>query len=72
MRQLFLTIPDLVALEDFATGAMENWGLITFRKDFLLTPKERDKIAEEIIEDVVAHELTHQVFTLKFSSSYIT
>jgi len=54
---------DLVALPDFAAGAMENLGCITFRETALLvdagnsTQSERQRVA-----DVVAHELAHMWF----------
>lgn len=54
---------DLVALPDFASGAMENWGLITFREQALLVdPKNTSLHLKQWVADVVAHELTHQWF----------
>jgi aminopeptidase N len=54
---------DLVALPDFAAGAMENWGLITFREQALLfDPKNTSLRLKQYIVNVVAHELTHQWF----------
>ncbi|XP_065716395.1 leucyl-cystinyl aminopeptidase isoform X3 [Patagioenas fasciata] len=54
---------DLVAIPDFQSGAMENWGLITFRETALLfdsnTSSARDK---KLITAVIAHELAHQWF----------
>ncbi|NWX32885.1 LCAP aminopeptidase, partial [Notiomystis cincta] len=54
---------DLVAIPDFQSGAMENWGLITFRETTLLfdnnTSSVRDK---KLITAVIAHELAHQWF----------
>ncbi|XP_030325574.1 leucyl-cystinyl aminopeptidase isoform X3 [Strigops habroptila] len=54
---------DLVAIPDFQSGAMENWGLITFRESTLLfdsnTSSVRDK---KLITAVIAHELAHQWF----------
>ncbi|CAI4223368.1 unnamed protein product [Auanema sp. JU1783] len=54
---------DMVALPDFAAGAMENWGLITYRENSLLydkklwPPKQKRRVAS-----VIAHELAHQWF----------
>ena len=54
---------DLIATPDFAAGAMENWGAISFREDLLLTfPGFTTKINEMIIKVVIAHEITHQWF----------
>ncbi|MFT4532636.1 MAG: puromycin-sensitive aminopeptidase [Candidatus Saccharimonadales bacterium] len=54
---------DFVALPDFASGAMENWGLITFREQALLCDEKHTSIgAKQWVALVVAHELTHQWF----------
>ncbi|MCL4357681.1 M1 family metallopeptidase [Patescibacteria group bacterium] len=54
---------DLLALPDFASGAMENWGLITFREQAMLVdPKNTSLIMKQYVANVVAHELTHQWF----------
>ncbi len=54
---------DFVALPDFASGAMENWGLITFREQALLfNPEQTSKSTKQWVALVVAHELTHQWF----------
>lgn len=54
---------DFVALPDFASGAMENWGLITFREQALLfDPANTSKSTKQWVALVVAHELTHQWF----------
>jgi puromycin-sensitive aminopeptidase len=54
---------DLLALPDFAAGAMENLGCITFRENLLLvdpaTGTQQDK---QLVADVVAHELAHMWF----------
>lgn len=54
---------DLVACPDFAAGAMENWGLMTFREAALLVDKN-DTPAENIqrVAEVIGHELAHQWF----------
>ncbi len=54
---------DLIAVPDFAFGAMENWGAITFRENLLLYyPKITDIDGEERICEVIAHEMVHQWF----------
>ena len=54
---------DQVALPDFEVGAMENWGLITYREVALLTDSENRSLSgEQYIAMVVAHELSHQWF----------
>ena len=53
---------DLVAIPDFAAGAMENWGLCTFRLTSLLYDSASSSSAlKEWVTQVVAHELAHQV-----------
>lgn len=54
---------DLLAIPDFAAGAMENWGCVTYRETALLyDPKKSSAAAKEWIAIVVAHELAHQWF----------
>ena len=54
---------DFIALPDFAQGAMENTGCITFRESLLLAdPTTATQPELEGIGDVVAHELAHQWF----------
>lgn len=54
---------DHVALPDFSSGAMENWGLITYREIALLAdPKTTSISSRQYIATVIAHELAHQWF----------
>ncbi len=54
---------DLIAVPDFAFGAMENWGAITFRENLLLHyPGITSKSGEVRICEVIAHEIAHQWF----------
>ncbi|MBF8305033.1 MAG: puromycin-sensitive aminopeptidase [Acidobacteria bacterium] len=54
---------DMVALPDFAAGAMENWGLVTYRETALLVdPKNSAEYARQRVAEVVDHELAHQWF----------
>lgn len=54
---------DMVAVPDFSAGAMENWGLITYRiVDVLLDEKTSGASRKERIAETVQHELAHQWF----------
>ncbi|HEX2053139.1 MAG TPA: M1 family metallopeptidase [Actinomycetota bacterium] len=54
---------DLVAIPDFAAGAMENLGCITFRETALLVDRERATQQElQRVADVVSHEIAHMWF----------
>src|SRR6185436_5152914 len=54
---------DLLAIPDFAAGAMENLGAITFRETALLVDEAAATHSDlERIADVVAHELAHMWF----------
>src|SRR5690348_504046 len=54
---------DLIAIPDFASGAMENLGAITFRETALLVDVEKATRAElERVADVVSHENAHMWF----------
>ena len=54
---------DLLAIPDFASGAMENLGAITFRETALLIDQRTGTHGElERIADVVAHENAHMWF----------
>ena len=54
---------DHIALPDFSSGAMENWGLITYRESCLLAdPELTPESSRRFIATVIAHELSHQWF----------
>ncbi len=54
---------DLIAIPDFAAGAMENWGAITFRETILLyDPKTSSTKTKQFIAEVISHEIAHQWF----------
>ena len=54
---------DLIAVPDFASGAMENWGAITFRETILLFDEKTSSTqTKQYIAEVVSHELAHQWF----------
>ena len=51
-----------VALPDFSAGAMENWGLVTYREIYLLVDENSTALSRQTVALVVAHELAHQWF----------
>ncbi|KAJ3350499.1 Aminopeptidase 2 mitochondrial [Kappamyces sp. JEL0680] len=54
---------DQIAIPDFAAGAMENWGLVTFREVVLLFDETKSSAGiKNGIAETVAHELAHQWF----------
>ncbi|MCL2085677.1 M1 family metallopeptidase [Candidatus Saccharibacteria bacterium] len=53
---------DQVALPDFEAGAMENWGLVTYRECLLLVDNKSSVEARKSVAIVIAHELAHQWF----------
>ncbi|XP_058472021.1 glutamyl aminopeptidase [Solea solea] len=54
---------DKIAIPDFGTGAMENWGLITYRETNLLyDEKQSSSYNKQRVASVIAHELVHQWF----------
>ncbi|XP_043845494.1 aminopeptidase N [Dromiciops gliroides] len=54
---------DQIGLPDFNAGAMENWGLVTYRENSLLFDDSSSSISnKERVLTVIAHELAHQWF----------
>lgn len=54
---------DLIAIPDFPIGAMENWGLVTYRESALLCiEKEAATARKQRICAIIAHELSHMWF----------
>ncbi|KAK4304350.1 hypothetical protein Pmani_023699 [Petrolisthes manimaculis] len=54
---------DMIALTDFAAGAMENWGLITYRETAMLyDPRISSASNKQRVAVIVSHELAHQWF----------
>uniref|UniRef100_A0A8C3KZ38 Endoplasmic reticulum aminopeptidase 1 n=1 Tax=Chrysolophus pictus TaxID=9089 RepID=A0A8C3KZ38_CHRPC len=54
---------DLAAIPDFQSGAMENWGLTTYRESALLYDPEKSSASSRLwITMTIAHELAHQWF----------
>ena len=53
---------DMIAIPDFAYGAMENWGLVTFRENRLIFDEKTDTSANKMsVVAIIAHELAHFV-----------
>ncbi|KPM05341.1 aminopeptidase-like protein 5, partial [Sarcoptes scabiei] len=54
---------DLIGLPQFVSGAMENWGLITYREKFILSDTNKFSVRDlQKIASVIAHELSHMWF----------
>ncbi|XP_010432617.1 PREDICTED: aminopeptidase M1-like [Camelina sativa] len=54
---------DMIAIPDFAAGAMENYGLVTYRETALLYDEQHSAASnKQRVATVVAHELAHQWF----------
>jgi aminopeptidase 2 len=54
---------DMVAIPDFSAGAMENWGLVTYRVvDLLIDEKNSGASTKQRVAETVQHELAHQWF----------
>ncbi|KAH8409848.1 hypothetical protein KR222_009894, partial [Zaprionus bogoriensis] len=54
---------DMAAIPDFASGAMEHWGLVTYRETALLYDENYSStLNKQSIAGVLAHEITHQWF----------
>ena len=52
-----------LALPDFSAGAMENWGLVTYREAYLLLDPDNTTLEmKKLVATVVTHELAHQWF----------
>lgn len=54
---------DMVAISEFAMGAMENWGLVTYREvDLLIDSEKASSQQKQRVCSVITHELAHQWF----------
>lgn len=54
---------DLAAIPDFSAGAMENWGLLTYRETALLYKQDKTTaMTQQKISAVIAHEMAHMWF----------
>ena len=58
-----LPVLDMIAIPDFAAGAMENWGAVTYRESTLLVDEQNSSLGnKQWVAMVIAHELAHQWF----------
>ncbi len=53
---------DMIGIPDFASGAMENWGLVTYRTGLILTNDNTSLRTYKQVAYVICHELAHQWF----------
>ena len=54
---------DLIAIPDFDSGAMENWGLITYREAALLFDEKESSVGtKQTVAYIICHEIAHQWF----------
>lgn len=51
-----------ISVPEFAAGAMENWGAITFREVALVLNRDTGTITRAIVLMVIGHEVAHQWF----------
>ncbi|XP_060865932.1 aminopeptidase N-like [Metopolophium dirhodum] len=68
LMEIYTNIPytyskiGLLAVPDFSFGAMENWGLNTYREKYLLVTNKSTEKDKEFVITTVQHELSHQWF----------
>ena len=48
-----LPVLDMIAIPDFASGAMENWGLVSFREDRIMFDEKIAQVADELVALVI-------------------
>lgn len=53
---------DMVAIPDFSAGAMENWGLVTYRESAMLCDHDTSLDEKIDIVNTICHEIAHQWF----------
>ena len=64
---------DMIAIPDFQAGAMENWGLVTYRSTCILFDAEKSPVTtKQRVAIVVCHELGMSLQTLKCYYSVFT
>lgn len=58
-----LFIVDMIGIPDFMAGAMENWGLVTYRETRILYDDRHNSIYDKRdVVNVICHELAHMWF----------
>jgi hypothetical protein len=64
---------DLIAVPDFASGAMENWGCVTYRDTMLLIdPANSSALIKQRCAKTIAHEIAHVSLTSNASAQRIS
>jgi aminopeptidase N len=53
---------DICSIPNFSSGAMENWGLVTFREEYILLYNKTNLLSIVKILEVIYHEIAHQWF----------
>lgn len=54
---------DQIAIPDFSSGAMENWGLVSYREAYLLwSESESSNNYKKTVALIIAHEFAHMWF----------
>lgn len=61
-KKSWFSVSDMIAIPDFVSGAMEHWGLITYREtNMLYNAQQASPANQQRVAVVVAHEISHQV-----------
>lgn len=61
-----MTKMEMAALPDFSAGAMENWGLLTYRETALLYhPNVSTDLAQQRVATVITHEQVRYLHTVR-------
>lgn len=59
---IYQTLEDHIAIPNFVSGAMEHWGIITYRETALLYDDvESSAVNKQRVAQVVSHEIAHMV-----------
>ncbi|XP_050667555.1 membrane alanyl aminopeptidase-like [Leptidea sinapis] len=54
---------DHIALPDFPSGAMENWGMVNYREAYLLYDPQNTNVVDKLfVATIIAHEMAHKWF----------
>lgn len=70
LGNVFAILSDQIAIPDFGSGAMENWGLVMYSEPALLyNPAVSSNEDKEWVASVISHELAHMVLHLTSAPS---
>lgn len=71
-KKSWFSVSDMIAIPDFVSGAMEHWGLITYREtNMLYNAQQASPANQQRVAVVVAHEISHQVSRVRSICMYI-